>query len=83
VIDSGSRYEVAYPSGISHFLEKLAFNVSYIFALCYSTDFKLSPTSCNNHIFFFVQSTTEFPDKDKIMLELEKHGGICDCQSSR
>jgi len=25
-IDSGSRYEVAYPSGISHFLEKLAFN---------------------------------------------------------
>lgn len=54
VIDSGSRYEVAYPSGISHFLEKLAFN-----------------------------STTEFPDKDKILLELEKHGGICDCQSSR
>lgn len=28
VIDSGSRYEVAYPGGISHFLEKLAFNVS-------------------------------------------------------
>lgn len=27
VIDSGSRYEVAYPSGISHFLEKLAFGV--------------------------------------------------------
>nr|CAI5843218.1 unnamed protein product [Callosobruchus analis] len=26
IIDSGSRYEVAYPSGISHFLEKLAFN---------------------------------------------------------
>lgn len=26
VIDSGSRYEVAYPSGISHFLEKLAFH---------------------------------------------------------
>ena len=26
VLDSGSRYEVAYPSGISHFLEKLAFN---------------------------------------------------------
>nr|CAD7590828.1 unnamed protein product [Timema genevievae] len=54
VIDSGSRYEVAYPSGISHFLEKLAFN-----------------------------STTEFADKDKILYELEKHGGICDCQSSR
>lgn len=27
VIDSGSRYEVAYPSGISHFLEKLSFGV--------------------------------------------------------
>lgn len=54
VIDSGSRYEVAYPSGISHFLEKLAFN-----------------------------STTEFRDKDAIMRELERHGGICDCQGSR
>ncbi|XP_069695933.1 mitochondrial-processing peptidase subunit alpha [Periplaneta americana] len=54
VVDSGSRYEVAYPSGISHYLEKLAFN-----------------------------STTEFSDKDKILAELEKQGGICDCQSSR
>jgi len=25
-IDSGSRYEVAFPSGVSHYLEKLAFN---------------------------------------------------------
>ena len=25
-IDSGSRYEVAFPSGISHYLEKLAFH---------------------------------------------------------
>lgn len=31
VIDSGPRYEVAYPSGVSHFLEKLAFNVSISF----------------------------------------------------
>lgn len=54
VIDSGPRYEVAYPSGISHFLEKLAFN-----------------------------STHEYPEKDIILRELEKHGGICDCQSSR
>lgn len=28
VIDSGPRFEVAYPSGVSHFLEKLAFHVS-------------------------------------------------------
>lgn len=28
VIDSGPRYEVAYPSGICHFLEKLSFGVS-------------------------------------------------------
>lgn len=27
LLDSGPRYEVAYPSGISHFLEKLAFGV--------------------------------------------------------
>lgn len=54
VIDSGSRYEVAYPTGISHFLEKLAFN-----------------------------STIHFKDKDRILQELERHGGICDSQSSR
>ncbi|XP_024878412.1 mitochondrial-processing peptidase subunit alpha isoform X1 [Temnothorax curvispinosus] len=54
LIDSGPRYEVAYPSGISHFLEKLAFS-----------------------------STNTFDSKDKIMLALEKHGGICDCQASR
>ncbi|TMW39672.1 hypothetical protein DOY81_015248, partial [Sarcophaga bullata] len=54
VIDSGPRYEVIYPSGVSHFLEKLAFN-----------------------------STTNFPNKDAILKELEKNGGICDCQSSR
>lgn len=28
VIDSGPRYEVGHPSGVSHFLEKLAFHVS-------------------------------------------------------
>ncbi|XP_011506331.1 PREDICTED: mitochondrial-processing peptidase subunit alpha [Ceratosolen solmsi marchali] len=54
LIDSGSRYEVAYPSGISHFLEKLAFG-----------------------------STKSYDNKDDIMLTLEKHGGICDCQASR
>lgn len=36
VIDSGSRYEVAYPSGISHFLEKLAFNVSNLFVYLFT-----------------------------------------------
>ena len=30
LIDSGSRYESAYPSGITHYLEKLAFTVSMI-----------------------------------------------------
>uniref|UniRef100_A0A1B0CLB4 Peptidase M16 N-terminal domain-containing protein n=1 Tax=Lutzomyia longipalpis TaxID=7200 RepID=A0A1B0CLB4_LUTLO len=29
VIDSGARYEVAYPNGVSHFLEKLAFQLGY------------------------------------------------------
>ncbi|XP_054008152.1 mitochondrial-processing peptidase subunit alpha [Hylaeus anthracinus] len=54
LLDSGPRYEIAYPSGISHFLEKLAFG-----------------------------STKTFKNKDQIMLALEKHGGICDCQASR
>lgn len=54
LIDSGPRYEVIYPTGISHFLEKLAFS-----------------------------STKHFGSKDEIMLALEKHGGICDCQASR
>ncbi|KAL1485703.1 hypothetical protein MTO96_031781 [Rhipicephalus appendiculatus] len=54
VIDSGSRYEAPYPSGVSHFLEKLAFN-----------------------------STQEFKDRDAVLQELEKQGGICDCQGSR
>jgi len=31
-IDSGSRYEVAFPSGISHYLEKLAFHATAKFA---------------------------------------------------
>ncbi|KAK3586726.1 hypothetical protein CHS0354_017524 [Potamilus streckersoni] len=54
LIDSGSRYEVAYPSGISHFFEKLAFG-----------------------------KTSRFANRDTILQELERHGGICDCQGSR
>ncbi|EMP34623.1 Mitochondrial-processing peptidase subunit alpha, partial [Chelonia mydas] len=49
-----SRHEAKYLSGISHFLEKLAFS-----------------------------STAQFGSKDEILLTLEKHGGICDCQASR
>lgn len=54
LINSGSRHEAKYASGISHFLEKLAFS-----------------------------STAQFGSKDEILLALEKHGGICDCQTSR
>ncbi|XP_015429321.1 PREDICTED: mitochondrial-processing peptidase subunit alpha isoform X2 [Dufourea novaeangliae] len=54
LLESGPRYEVAFPSGISHFLEKLAFG-----------------------------STKTYESKDQIMLAMEKHGGICDCQASR
>lgn len=54
-IDCGSRYEVAYPSGISHFIDKLAFG-----------------------------PTPNFPQgRDNIQEQLEKYGGICDCQGSR
>ncbi|XP_024417978.2 mitochondrial-processing peptidase subunit alpha isoform X2 [Desmodus rotundus] len=54
LINSGSRYEAKYLSGIAHFLEKLAFS-----------------------------STDRFDSRDGILLTLEKHGGICDCQTSR
>ena len=45
---------MAYPSGVSHFLEKLAFG-----------------------------ATSKFESRDAIMGQLEKYGGICDCQSTR
>ncbi|XP_049887195.1 mitochondrial-processing peptidase subunit alpha [Pectinophora gossypiella] len=54
VIDSGPRYEVAYPNGICHFLEKLSFG-----------------------------ATHKFATRDVMLRELERHGGICDCQGSR
>uniref|UniRef100_A0AAY5ESE0 Mitochondrial-processing peptidase subunit alpha n=1 Tax=Electrophorus electricus TaxID=8005 RepID=A0AAY5ESE0_ELEEL len=54
LVNSGSRHETKYPSGIAHFLEKLAFS-----------------------------STSQYGSKDEILLSLEKHGGICDCQTSR
>jgi len=54
VVDSGSRYETAYPSGVSHFLEKLSFG-----------------------------ATQNYSSRDHILQQLEKYGGICDCQSSR
>ena len=54
-IDSGSRYEVAFPSGVSHFIDKLAFG-----------------------------PTPRYPQgRDGIQEQLEKYGGICDCQGSR
>ncbi|XP_026725925.1 mitochondrial-processing peptidase subunit alpha [Trichoplusia ni] len=54
VIDSGPRYEVAYPNGICHFLEKLSFG-----------------------------ATNKYATRDVMLRELERHGGICDCQGSR
>lgn len=54
VIDSGPRYEIAYPNGICHFLEKLSFG-----------------------------ATHKFATRDVMLRELERHGGICDCQGSR
>lgn len=54
VINSGSRYEAKYISGISQFLEKLAFS-----------------------------STIAYESKEAVLRDLDKHGGICDCQGSR
>ncbi|XP_029019299.1 mitochondrial-processing peptidase subunit alpha [Betta splendens] len=54
LVKAGSRYEAKYPSGISHFLEKLSFS-----------------------------STAQYGSKDEILFALEKHGGICDCKTTR
>ena len=54
VFDSGSRYEIAYPPGLAHFLERMAF-----------------------------QSSVNFSNREEIMQELERYGGICDCQATR
>ena len=34
-------------------------------------------------MFNLFQKTTDYKDRDKIQIELEKLGGICDCQGSR
>lgn len=33
--------------------------------------------------YYLFQSTNIYNSKDEIMLALEKHGAICDCQASR
>lgn len=39
LVNSGSRHEAKYPSGIAHFLEKLAFSVSTsTFGTCLGTN---------------------------------------------
>lgn len=35
-INSGCRFEAAYPSGVNHFLEKLAFSVNNIFCIIFT-----------------------------------------------
>ncbi|CAL1544137.1 unnamed protein product [Lymnaea stagnalis] len=54
LLESGSRFEAVYPSGIVHFVEKMSFG-----------------------------TTPSWSTKDQILQELEKVGGICDCQGSR
>ena len=43
-----------------------------IFVICYF-----------DYYSYYFQSTSEFLNKDKILFELEKYGGICDCEASR
>ena len=38
LVDAGSRYELDYISGVSHFLQRLAFQVSYINYTCGGPD---------------------------------------------
>ena len=72
-VDSGSRYEIAYPSGVSHFLEKIAFGATEKFN---SRDDILLRFVVLFQCFFQAFLTI-------LSLSLEKYGGICDCQSTR
>lgn len=127
LVNSGSRHEAKYPSGIAHFLEKLAFSVSTsTFGACLSTKSiitwlliygqcsvvprwllmqtggRSSPDASimwwkikgknhkkqrqsfiNYNLYLSLKSTAQYGSKDEILLTLEKHGGICDCQTSR
>ena len=47
VIDAGSRYEVDYPAGLSHLLEKLAFQVkSYMLVSFFPRSQSLKSVTC-------------------------------------
>ena len=48
VIDAGSRYEAAYPNGVSHFLEKLAFHVHFFHFFCKKSYLYLIITSLSS-----------------------------------
>lgn len=54
ILDAGAKHAGNYVGGITHMLEKLAFN-----------------------------RTLAYDSKDSILLDLEKYGGICDCQADR
>ncbi len=74
VVDAGSRYEVRYTSGISHFLQRLAFQVirKWVWFICYTND-----------VMSITQSSALFSDREALMSEMEKYGGIFDCQRFR
>lgn len=82
VIDSGPRYEVAYPNGICHFLEKLSFGVSIYYVVCFDKLFLYQEYNTNRCCVTF-QATHKYATRDVMHRELERHGGICDCQGSR
>lgn len=51
-VDVGSRYEVKYTSGISHFLSKLAFQVTFLrvgFTMQVTKELDMSATDFNFH----------------------------------
>ena len=76
LVDAGSRYEVDYTSGISHFIHRLAFQVA--------TSYLKIDLSCDK-IFNgdFTQSTPQFESREAIMTELESYGGVFECQRFR
>ena len=74
-VNAGSRCEVNHVSGVSHFLHKLAFQVSARSPALYQI-LQLPP-------FVYIQSTERFSSRELLANELDQYGGVFDCQRSR
>lgn len=56
----------------------------YVYAVAkYIAKYLAHFTNISHGRFIFAQSTQEYPNKDTILVDMERHGGICDSQCTR